>query len=126
MKSNRWQDGVILVLGAWLFLSPFWMDAYASTSNAAAWNSYIMGVLLFAFAWAAFASRRIWEEWVNLAIGAWLIISPFVLAFYSGQPGAGWNHIVVGALVCIDAIWMLAQYSQLHKGLDARRTTPPH
>ena len=99
----------MFVLGIWLFFSPFWMVAYASNSNGAAWNSYIMGALVFAFAWGALASRRIWEEWINLAIGIWLVIAPFVLGFYSGQPGAGWNQIIVGILVGLDAIWVLGQ-----------------
>jgi len=109
MQTKRWQDWVMLVLGAWLFLSPFWMSAYASTAGTAAWNSYVFGALVFIFSWAALANRRLWEEWVNLAIGIWIVIAPFALAFYTHQSGAAWNHVIVGVLVAIDAIWVLGQ-----------------
>src|SRR3954462_15060849 len=113
MQTKRWQDCVMLVVGVWLFLSPFWMAAYASSSNAAAWNAYVMGALVVAFSWAALVNRRMWEEWVNLAVGVWLIIAPFVLAFYAGQVGAGWNQIIAGLIVAIDAAWVIAG---LHHG----------
>jgi hypothetical protein len=70
-----------------------------------------MGALIFVFAWGALASRKVWEEWVNLVIGVWTAIAPFVLAFYTTQPGAGWNHIVVGLLVVIDALLVIGHAS---------------
>jgi hypothetical protein len=111
METKRWQDWVTLVLGAWLFFAPFWMAAYASTANLAAWNSYIMGALVFAFSWGALANRKIWEEWVNLAIGVWVLIAPFVLAFSGTQPGAMWNHVVIGVLVALDALSVIGRSS---------------
>ncbi len=108
MYTRRWQDWVLLILGIWLFVSPFWMAGYASTEGVSAWNSYIFGVLVVAFAWAALAAYRRWEEWVELAIGIWLVISPFVLTFYHAERGAAWNHIILGVLVVIGALWALA------------------
>ena len=110
MKAQRWQDWVMLVFGVWVFLSPFWMPAYASTTDAAAWSSYILGILVVAFAWAALATRDLWEERVNLVLGILLIIAPFVLRFYSTETGAAWNQIILGILVGADAIWMLSAY----------------
>ena len=111
MQAKRWQDWVMLILGAWLFLSPFWMPGYASTQSVAAWNAYVLGVLVVIFAWWAIVSPRPWEEWVNLVLGIWLIIAPFVLAFNTSEPGATWNQIIVGVLIGADAIWALTQYS---------------
>lgn len=107
MKA-RWQDWAMLVFGVWLFFSPFWMAGYASMSSVAAWNSYIFGVLVAAFAVAALTTRRRWEEKVELAFGIWLVISPFVLGFYGSENGAAWNHIAIGLLVAVDALWILA------------------
>ena len=112
MQTKRWQDWVMLILGVWLFVSPFWMPAYASTTSVAAWNSYILGVLVVIFAWSAIARPQPWEEWVNLVLGIWLIIAPFVLAFYRGEPGAAWNQVVLGILIGADAIWALTQFSR--------------
>ena len=106
--KTRWQDWVMLVLGIWLFFSPFWMASYAATGDAAAWNSYILGIAVAAFAIAALVSDERWEEWVELALGIWLVIAPFVLGFWGAERGAAWNQIIVGVLVGLDAIWVLA------------------
>lgn len=110
--ERRWQDWVMLILGIWLFFSPFWMAGYASTGSVAAWNSYIFGVLVVAFAWAALAAPRKWEEWVELVMGIWLIIAPFVLGFFRVEYGAAWNQIVLGVLIAIGSLWSLAVYPQ--------------
>jgi hypothetical protein len=107
MKQQRWQDWVMLALGAWVFFSPFWMAGYASMGDAAAWNSYILGALAAMFACAALATGKIWEERLNAALGIWLLIAPFVLGFHAAEPGASWNHFVLGALMVIDAAWAL-------------------
>ena len=102
----------MLLFGLWTFFAPFWMPAYASHSNEAAWSSYILGILVVIFAWAALATRKLWEEWVNLVLGILLIISPFVLQFYASQQGAAWNQIILGLLVGADAIWLLSAYGE--------------
>jgi hypothetical protein len=108
--KQRWQDWLMLIFGAWVFFSPFWMPAYVSRGDAAAWNSYIFGALAFAFAWGALATRQLWEDWINLLIGIWLIIAPFALGFHSRESGASWNQIILGILMGLDAIWVLAEY----------------
>ena len=110
MKSQRWQDWVMLIFGVWVFLSPFWMPAYESRTDAAAWSSHVLGALVFIFAWAALATRQLWEERVNIALGVLLVIAPFVLGFYHTESGAAWNEIILGILVGADAIWMLSAY----------------
>lgn len=108
MKTQRWQDWVMLVFGAWLFFSPWWMTGYASTGSVAAWNSYIFGIATAIVAIIALAAPALWEEWLNLAIGIWLIISPFVLAYWGPEHGAGWNTLILGILIGIDALWALS------------------
>jgi hypothetical protein len=107
MKAKRWQDWLMLLFGIWLLVSPFWMSGYASSSSVAAGNAYIFGILAIGFAWAALATANRWEEWVELAIGIWLVISPFVLGFWGKEHGAAVNTLVMGILVLIDAIWAL-------------------
>jgi len=107
MKANRWQDWVMLVLGIWLFFSPLWMAGYAMTTSVAAWNAYIFGALVFAFAWAALVTARRWEEWLQLLFGIWLVIAPFVLRFQTAEHGAAVSQIVLGLLIGIDAFWAL-------------------
>lgn len=109
MKSKRWQDWVMLILGIWLFFAPFWMSGFASHASMAAGNSYVLGILVFAFAWASLATGRRWEEWVEFVLGIWLIISPFVLRFWGSEHDAGVNTLVLGILVLLDAVWVLGE-----------------
>lgn len=110
MRTQRWQDWVMLVLGVWLFVSPFWMMAYASSAGAIAWNSYIMGALVVIFSIAALVNHKLWEEGVNVAIGIWLIAAPFVLGYFFGESlGAGWNQLFVGLLLALDALWVIGK-----------------
>nr|WP_281166742.1 SPW repeat protein [Thermus igniterrae] len=39
-----------------------------------------------------------WEEWLNVLLGVWLILSPWLLGF-SGVGNAMWNALIVGVLV---------------------------
>ena len=110
--SNRWQDWANLVLGAWLFISP-WVLGFASkasetgtTRPGAAVNAWIFGVIVVVLSIAALVRTQPWEEWLNLLAGIWLFISPWVLG-YSGNVAALWNALIVGALVFILACWDL-------------------
>jgi len=39
-----------------------------------------------------------WQDWANLVLGVWLILSPWLLGF-SGIPSAMWNAVIVGVVV---------------------------
>lgn len=109
-NANHWQDWGNLTLAAWLFISP-WVLGYAVGADAAAVNAWIFGVIVASMAGAALMRARPWEEWVNMAIGAWLVISPWVLGF-SGRGGAAWNAVIVGFLVLVLAAWDLRAIRQ--------------
>jgi hypothetical protein len=100
--TEQWQDSASLVLGLWLLFSP-WLFGYTAVP-AVAWNAYIVGIIIAVAALAALVAYQKWEEWLKAVLGAWLIISPWVVN-YAGHQTAMWNHIVVGALVLILAIW---------------------
>lgn len=94
--KTRWQDWINLIVGAWLFFSP-WLLKYA-TLGTASWDSFIFGVAIVVFAvWALYAPKA-WEELTNLILGAWLIISPWVLGFSTNRL-VMWNLVIVGAIV---------------------------
>jgi hypothetical protein len=111
IDTKKWQDVVNLILGAWLFISP-WVLGFAPAPKVAglmpaAWNAWIFGIVIGVFAIAALIKARPWEEWINLIAGAWVFVSPWVLGFYSGHPLALWNSLIVGALVFVLSIWDL-------------------
>jgi hypothetical protein len=109
-ETYKWQDAVNLILAIWLFISPWVLGFYPGgmiASGAAAWNAWIFGIVIGVFAVAALIKARPWEEWITLLSGAWVFISPFVLAFYAGNIPAMWNSLIVGAVVFILSIWDL-------------------
>ncbi len=105
MKDRRWQDIVMLVLGAWLIVSPFVLQ-YPDYTGYTAMNSYILGIGVIVFAAIALYMPQMWEEWVNLILGAWLIISPLVLGFRDDTVATA-NHFIVGLLVAADALFAM-------------------
>jgi uncharacterized membrane protein HdeD (DUF308 family) len=111
-KEGRWQDWFNLVLGAWLIVAPF--IGLGVNHDVAAWNSYASGAVVAVFAIAAIARPHLWEEWLNLIVGLWLIIAPFALHF-TVQSAPMWNQIIVGLLIGIDALWAGAQMWARHR-----------
>ncbi len=95
----------MLAFGAWLFFSPFYLG-YDSTTGIAAANSYIIGTLVAVFAVCSLANPENWEERVNITLGVWLVIAPFVLQFRANDIAMA-NEIVLGILIAGDALWAL-------------------
>jgi hypothetical protein len=101
--SRQWQDGLNLLLGLWLIISP-WVLGYATLQNAT-WNSWIPGVIMAVAAFSAVVAFHAWEEWVNVALGVWLIVSPWLLGYGTLDVPATWNHIIVGVVAGGLALW---------------------
>ncbi|WP_420107554.1 SPW repeat domain-containing protein [Mesorhizobium qingshengii] len=40
------------------------------------WNQHIVGVAVVILAAVALFAFKSWEEWLNVALGAWLLVSP--------------------------------------------------
>jgi hypothetical protein len=149
LNRYRWQDWINLVLGIWLFITP-WIwgpglarpittaanPAYTATAptyrtapgvtpsatatapNAAytaapaaaygasmssEWNAWIVGAIFFLVALCAMFAFTGGTEWVNVLAAIWLFISPWVLGFAAGG-AAAWNAWVVGVIVFLVAL----------------------
>lgn len=113
MMERRQEDWAELALGGWLVISPFVLQ-YSNLAGAAAINSYVIGVLITAFAAGALTRPQMWEEAVNFVLGLWLLLSPMMLGF-TGDNIAHWNHVIVGLLICADATWNFLQYPPTSK-----------
>jgi hypothetical protein len=99
-----------LVLAAFLFISP-WLFAQASGTAAA--DLRISGAAVAILSLAAMLAFATWEEWANLLLGIWLIVSPWVLGF----PHTTAMHfsIGIGAAVAFFAaleLWLV--YDETH------------
>lgn len=110
---THWQDAGNFVLGAWLFFSP-WILGYAAEQTAA-WNAWIFGAVIAAVAAGALYAYQRWEEWLNAALGVWLVISPWALGFTAAAT-AMYNAIVVGLIVLALAFWAaMSEHDTGHK-----------
>ncbi|HJW10697.1 MAG TPA: SPW repeat protein [Albitalea sp.] len=105
MKLKHWQDVVNAVLGVWLVLSP-WALGFQSEAMATG-NMIVIGVALIAAALGAIFVPRAWEEWTEGALGVWLIVSPWVLAFAAAQT-AMLTAVATGFVIAVLALWTLA------------------
>lgn len=106
--NAKWCDVANLILGAILCFSPwiFGFDAGKISQNA-----YIAGIVIAVLAIGALAAFAVWEEWLNLIVGLWVLVSPWVLSFHgTTRPMA--VHVVIGIAVAVLAaieIWMTSQ-----------------
>ncbi|HGY09861.1 MAG TPA: hypothetical protein ENK37_07405 [Oceanithermus profundus] len=103
---KRWQDGVNLVLGLWLVVSP-WVLAF-SQNGAALWNALIVGAIFVVLSLLALSDAKPWEEWSELVVALWLLVSPWVLG-YSAVGAAMWKAVIVAVIVGVLAYTAASQ-----------------
>lgn len=110
--GNRRQDWINLILAIWLFISP-WVLSFGSgvkvgspaangvieAVHRAAWNAWVLGVIVGLLALSALSRVELWQEWLCVLLGAWIFASPWALGFNGVLGAASWDHWVVGALI---------------------------
>jgi hypothetical protein len=104
-RSNRWQDWANLILAIWLFVSPWVLQfgAGGQTGAVAAWNAWVLAVIVFLVALSAIGDMQLWQEWVTLILGAWIFAAPWALGF-TALPAASRDHWGVGALIFLSSL----------------------
>lgn len=112
MNKQHWQDWVNVFLGIWMFVSPWvireWLSAGSVGEALGVWDLWAVGIAVVAFAGVALYAFAAWEEWVNLVLGAWLLVSPWVLG-YSTSAAMTLNAVIAGVLLVVFAAWILFQ-----------------
>ena len=113
MTELKWKESGIdvinLILAAFLFLAP-WIFGFVP-DHAAAPNAWVSGIVIGVVAIAALTRFAEWQEWMNLVLGLWVLVSPWVLGFTS-QSTAMSAHVVVGLIVAALAgvkLWLIHQ-----------------
>lgn len=112
---NEWSNAKLcdvanLILGAVLLFSP-WL--YAFPAGHASQNAMITGIVIVVRSAVSLAAFAIWEEWLNLIVGLWAIVSPWVLGF-SGTPRN--VHVTIGIIVAVlAAIELAIMYRRSHQ-----------
>jgi hypothetical protein len=97
-KKEAIADVINLILGAWLFLTP-WIFGFVPEA-AASWNAWLTGLAIGVLAIAALVAIAEWEEWINLVLGLWVAASAWIVGFAS-HATATRVHVLVGIAVAV-------------------------
>ena len=111
-KMKRWQDQLILLLGLWLIVSP-WVYSYPQGSQQMI-NAIVSGLVIAVLAAFDLYKTYFWAVVVNLLLGVWVALSPWVLRL-AEQSTLMWNSVIVGIAVAVLALWELRTDPELHK-----------
>ncbi len=97
--SVRTAATISLLAGVWLFLSPW---VYRVESIHSAWNSWILGILIVAFAATRISNPLTTRGFsiLNMLCGAWVFASPW-LYLYSLDTHRMINSLCIGLIVFI-------------------------
>ena len=98
-----WEDWAGMLLGVLILVSP-WFPIQADSEIVDAGrshmilNAFVVGMLVFGVAQLEYVALQRWEEGVAIALGVWLIASPFIFG-YSGDTMLRVWHAILGGLV---------------------------
>jgi len=111
-----------LAAAIFLLAAP-WLFAHADPT--AALDFRISGAAIAVMSLAAIAAFAVWEEWINLFVGCWLIVSPWLLGFTHTR--AMHFAIAAGAVVAFMALLELwLEYEKTHLGPAAPQAAERH
>jgi SPW repeat-containing protein len=89
---------VNILLGSWVIISPVVLGIH---SPKGIWNNVVTGVVVGILAVIRWSMYQPGWSWLNLILGIWLVISPFVLLL-SGP--AMWNNVILGIIIAAFAL----------------------
>ena len=107
LKTHRsWEDWLCMLIGVLIGISPWFTEQ--KYDQAVIWNAVLVGVLVLGLAQLEYVSLQRWEETATIALGLWLIASPFTFGYAEAGPLRYW-HFVFGAVVVLVAVLELWQ-----------------
>jgi drug/metabolite transporter (DMT)-like permease len=100
-----------LLLGVWVLVSPVMLGFAASQQPKACWNAFAVGVAMMLVMMVFEGSRdfqkpKVWRPLVNLLLGLWLMLSPWILGFET-HIAARNSTTVAGILLVGLALWAM-------------------
>ena len=102
---RQWEDWASWLLGFWLLLSPWIL--HFEDETAATQNAVVLGFVLILAEVVTLSAFQVWEEWINIALGIWLVVSPWVLRGVGAVASA--DFVLVGLLVIALAAYEMWQ-----------------
>ena len=114
---TRWQNWCNVVLGIILFISPWYSATWSNSTSS--WNAWILGAAIAIVAlWSLATPESPIPEGINIVLGIWVFISPWVLGFTQLRIET-WSAWVIGVLVVLFAAWALTGMRSLSTRVPA-------
>lgn len=100
ITTSRTLSVLNFIFGAWLIVSPYILGYVTAQAR---WEQTVAGIIVAIMAAIHyFAPRQVWTAWVNLIVGAWMVIAPFATGYQASV--AFWNEIIFGILIGLAAL----------------------
>ncbi|MEN3355246.1 MAG: hypothetical protein V7640_3404 [Betaproteobacteria bacterium] len=118
MTEKQWQYGLNIVFGLLLFSLP-WLLGFETALPIRSWDFFVIGAAIVAFALLALHRRSELGALANLILGAWMIVSPWILGFNANVVARD-GAILLGALVFLVSLWARIERRQLQTSSAGR------
>src|SRR5438552_15292951 len=102
-RSGLGSSWANVLLGIWVIISPFVLGVHTPKGI---WNNVVVGALVGILAVIRWSMHQQGWSWLNMILGIWLVISPFVL-FLSGA--AVWDTAIL--VIIVAALALTNMYS---------------
>lgn len=96
--TTPWRLVLTTIIGLWLMFTP----SALRFQGAMADSDHLVGALIVTFSVIAMAEVVRYVRFINIALAAWLIASPFIV--HGANTGALWNDVIMGVLVILLSI----------------------
>ncbi|MGV8083794.1 MAG: SPW repeat protein [Coriobacteriia bacterium] len=115
LRRARWASSLNVLAGIWLVIAPFILGFTSSAS--AMWNSIAVGavVVVLAAIRAFNPDEREGISWVNVVLGLWMVVSPYVLN-YTNVSSAQTNALITGVIILALAAFSAYETNEAHRG----------
>ncbi len=145
-RRTLWAHYLNLILGVWLITSPFalgYLSDYVPDANVLrataernlppvelrnwlmTWSDVVSGVLIVVFSLLSGDPQRRfpWAQWLNAAVGFWLLFAPLV--FWTPLPEAYANDTLIGAFVIAFSVVVPMMPGMSMEGMMGGPDVPP-
>lgn len=124
--KEHWQDWGTALIGAWVFVSPWFLGAKISGTlitdphAAAVWNFWCVGMVLMGMGLSELSLFTRWKEWFVALVGTWLFLSPRILDFAEVDRMV-WNAAICGLAVVALAGWAIGDTHEILPRISRRK-----
>jgi SPW repeat-containing protein len=114
-------DGLVLLAGLWLAISP-WVIHFNVTAPDVMRNDLILGiaVTVLALGLTLMPARMVRLSWATAVIGAWIVVSQWVIQQSGSNLGIVLNNIITGGVIALLGVAAAVILTAGSRGSSAR------